>query len=102
LTTPPPPPPDNLTSSLTRRTSGVSVPEVERGGVMGGVLRFSMVGLIAAVVSTGAPSAEGQPGCFDCRAADAHAAFATFYDLQSFEASLILKSWSWRTEARRW
>jgi hypothetical protein len=59
---------------------------------MGGVLRFSMVGLIVAVVSTGAPSAEGQPGCLDCRAADEHAAFATFYDLKSFEASLILNN----------
>jgi hypothetical protein len=44
-------------------------------------------------------AAEGQPGCLDCRAADEHVSFAAYYDLQSFEASLILKSWSWRTEA---
>jgi hypothetical protein len=38
-----------------------------------------MVGLIVAAASTAAPSAEGRPGCLDCRAADEHAAFATFY-----------------------
>ena len=37
-------------------------------------------------------AAEGQPGCLDCRAADQHVAFAAYYDLQSFEASLILNN----------